>query len=106
MKIFFLVVLVAVLFYVGGGVECPGGEHTKSCKNSNSRSKSCGEGTCDDPEPQPCEDCECSPDDDDDCQDKCVCNNGNVRQRTGECREPSDCPEGTPGFEYAQKKRK
>uniref|UniRef100_A0A0K8R5G9 Putative til domain protein n=1 Tax=Ixodes ricinus TaxID=34613 RepID=A0A0K8R5G9_IXORI len=79
MKIFFLVLLVAVLFYVEVGAECPGGEHAILCRNSNSRSKSCGEGTCDDPVPQSCEDCECRPDDYDDCQEKCVCNNGNVR---------------------------
>uniref|UniRef100_A0A0K8RKL3 Putative til domain protein n=1 Tax=Ixodes ricinus TaxID=34613 RepID=A0A0K8RKL3_IXORI len=106
MKIFFLVLLVAVLFYVEGGVECPDGEHAKLCRDWNSRNKSCDEGTCDNPKPQSCQDCGCYEEDYDDCQVDCVCDSGNVRQSSGKCREPSDCPEGSPGFAYALEKRK
>uniref|UniRef100_A0A0K8RJ01 Putative til domain protein n=1 Tax=Ixodes ricinus TaxID=34613 RepID=A0A0K8RJ01_IXORI len=108
MKIFLLVLLVVVLFYVEGGdmTKCRGGEHVISCSDWNSRNKLCDEGTCDNPEPLSCGDCKCNIDDYDVCEEKCVCDGGNVRLTTGQCREPSDCPVDSAGYAYAMKKRK
>uniref|UniRef100_A0A0K8RMH9 Putative til domain protein n=1 Tax=Ixodes ricinus TaxID=34613 RepID=A0A0K8RMH9_IXORI len=102
MKIFILVMLVAVLFCVNSadGLPCKANEHQVRCKNWASRNKSCDEGSCRSPTPQQnCEVCQiCFPEDDSDevCEVKCVCNYDTLRQQDGGCREPSDCPEGSP----------
>uniref|UniRef100_A0A0K8R4E8 Putative til domain protein n=1 Tax=Ixodes ricinus TaxID=34613 RepID=A0A0K8R4E8_IXORI len=102
MKIFILVLLVAVLFYVdsAGTTECGANERAVSCPKRNERNVSCHEGTCDSPTPiDSCNECKCYLDDNDgtDCETKCVCVSETLRQADGKCRDPSDCPEGSPG---------
>uniref|UniRef100_V5II87 Putative secreted protein n=1 Tax=Ixodes ricinus TaxID=34613 RepID=V5II87_IXORI len=108
MKIFLVVLLVPVLSYLEGAdsTDCRVGEHPKACNSWNNRNTSCYEGTCDNPKPLPCDDCNCRVDDGDACESKCVCDDGTLRLASGVCREPSDCPPGSPGFQDAMRKKK
>uniref|UniRef100_A0A0K8R2N5 Putative til domain protein n=1 Tax=Ixodes ricinus TaxID=34613 RepID=A0A0K8R2N5_IXORI len=108
MKIFLVVLLVAVLSYLEGAdsMDCRVGEHPKACNSWNNRNTSCFEGTCYNPTPLPCEECYCYEDDGEVCESRCVCGSGTLRLESGECREPSDCPRDSPGFQDALEKRK
>uniref|UniRef100_A0A0K8RD22 Putative til domain protein n=1 Tax=Ixodes ricinus TaxID=34613 RepID=A0A0K8RD22_IXORI len=112
MKIFILVLLVAVLFYVNSADElpCKANEHPVRCKNWASRNKSCDEGSCQSPTPQKnCEDCQkCFTEDGSDevCEVKCVCDDDTLRQQDGGCRDPSDCPEDSPVDHLLPNRRK
>uniref|UniRef100_A0A0K8R6E5 Putative til domain protein n=1 Tax=Ixodes ricinus TaxID=34613 RepID=A0A0K8R6E5_IXORI len=109
MKIFFIVLLVAYFSY-GENADrtvCPDGEHAKLWQRFGAVGiKACDEGTCYNPEHLPCDDCNCYTEDGVDCEIKCVCNGGNLRQPNGTCRDPSDCPAGSPGLGYALEERK
>uniref|UniRef100_A0A0K8R4L4 Putative til domain protein n=1 Tax=Ixodes ricinus TaxID=34613 RepID=A0A0K8R4L4_IXORI len=100
MKIFILVLLVAVLSYVdSSGIKtCKSNERPVSCNNWKERNESCHEGTCDSPNPLGnCKECRCYLEDGDQCETKCVCVGETLRQLDGTCRDPSDCPAGSPG---------
>uniref|UniRef100_A0A0K8RCD0 Putative til domain protein n=1 Tax=Ixodes ricinus TaxID=34613 RepID=A0A0K8RCD0_IXORI len=100
MKILFLVFLVVVTTYMAstGATTCGASERAVSCNNWNERNKSCHEGTCYYPEPLGnCKKCQCHFEDDDDCETQCVCVGDTLRQPDGTCRDPSDCPNGSPG---------
>uniref|UniRef100_V5IH44 Putative secreted protein n=1 Tax=Ixodes ricinus TaxID=34613 RepID=V5IH44_IXORI len=95
MKIFIIVLLVAVLFYDGSAdtkVCPPGRNNPKACNNWNKRNTSCDEGTCYSPKPPTCEECKCYRDDDDDCEVQCVCERRTTLpddlKKT--CRDPSE----------------
>uniref|UniRef100_A0A0K8RN65 Putative til domain protein n=1 Tax=Ixodes ricinus TaxID=34613 RepID=A0A0K8RN65_IXORI len=101
MKIFILVLLVAVLFYVNSAdqLTCKANERPVRCNNWASRNKSCEEGSCQSPTPQPdCEKCQCFDEDgsEEDCEVECVCVYSTLRHPDGDCRDPSDCPVGSP----------
>uniref|UniRef100_A0A0K8RCW1 Putative til domain protein n=1 Tax=Ixodes ricinus TaxID=34613 RepID=A0A0K8RCW1_IXORI len=104
MKIFILVLLVAVLFYVdsAGATTCGDNERPVSCRNWNERNVSCDEGSCYSPTPlSSCPRCVCFLEDNggSDCKTMCACSGGTLRQPNGKCQEPSDCPPGSPGSE-------
>uniref|UniRef100_V5GF87 Putative secreted protein n=1 Tax=Ixodes ricinus TaxID=34613 RepID=V5GF87_IXORI len=108
MKIFILVLLVAVPFYMesAGTTTCEMSERPLSCNVWNVRNESCHEGSCYSPAPLGnCAPCICNIDDGDYCETKCVCVGGTLRQRNGECREPSDCPADSPGSKMNNRTR-
>uniref|UniRef100_A0A0K8RDD6 Putative til domain protein n=1 Tax=Ixodes ricinus TaxID=34613 RepID=A0A0K8RDD6_IXORI len=104
MKIFILVLLVAVFFYmeIAGTTTCRMTERPVECNNWKEQNKSCHEGSCYSPTPLGgCKPCRCDFEDDDHCETKCVCVDGTLRQPNEECREPSDCPADSPGFKMS-----
>uniref|UniRef100_A0A0K8RIX2 Putative til domain protein n=1 Tax=Ixodes ricinus TaxID=34613 RepID=A0A0K8RIX2_IXORI len=107
MKIFILVLLLAVLFYVDSAERrnCPPGQHPKPCNNWKNRNTSCDEGSCYNPTPLPCEECFCY-EEDEICEEQCVCDGDTLRQPNNECRDPSDCPADSPGLAYALDERR
>ncbi|CAN7974698.1 unnamed protein product [Ixodes persulcatus] len=83
-----------------GTPTCGDNERPVSCRNWNERNESCHEGTCYFPTPlDSCKDCECFIEDNGgiDCETRCVCLGDTLRQPDGKCRDPSDCPAGSPG---------
>ncbi|EEC10524.1 conserved hypothetical protein, partial [Ixodes scapularis] len=78
---------------------CKANERPVRCNNWASRNKSCDEGSCQSPTPQQnCDDCQCFVEDgsNEACEVKCVCVDETLRQPDGGCRDPSDCPVGSP----------
>uniref|UniRef100_V5HWV1 Putative secreted protein n=1 Tax=Ixodes ricinus TaxID=34613 RepID=V5HWV1_IXORI len=109
MKIFLVVLLVAVLSYLEGAdsTDCRVGEHPKACNSWNNRNTSCFEGTCYNPTPLPCEECYCYEDDGEVCESKmCLVEAETLRLESGECREPYRLPKRLSWyFEDARRKK-